>query len=609
MIANGPKINSDDEEPVNGLPLLRKRVAIMVVDMVESVRLIAQSEASVVAKWMRFTKAVRTDTLPKFHGTFVKSLGDGLMATFEDPRQALRAAEEMHLILDQMQRESIQGDSTIERVTVRIGLHCGEVVTDEIDIFGHSANVAARITTIGGPDEIVISSFLRDEISVGLDAELEDLGPRYFKHLNESIGIYRVLRQAAPSFSVPREDYESPLYPTLAVIPFESISASSDHISIGDLLSDAVIGHLGQTKSVKVVSRLSTKAFRNRNSSLSEIASKLGANFVLSGSYAVLGSGKKGKLVISAELASTTSSQVVWSDRLVGTISDLLAFESELCRNLARECYRAIFESESNKVWCQPFDTLAAYSLNLSGVKLLHASTPRDFNRSVEIFQALNERHSRFSEPYCWLGKWYVLRVIRGLSSDPRKDAQLALDACNRALDLNPNHSTAQALKGYTLCQVFADQEGSKFALDRAVEIMPSEIHAWLGKSLWEQHWGDAGSAVDYAKKAQSISPLDPQGSFLESILANAYSFNHQYALGIETAKKCLKLDRNHAPAIRGMLLSQVEMGLLDEAKVTAKNLLRVTPDLTLKSYQSMGNMESKARQRVYAAMLAVGIK
>jgi adenylate cyclase len=609
MNSNGPEINSLGEEPLKDLLLQRKRVVIMVIDMVESVRLIAQNESSVVARWMDFTKTVRTETIPKFQGNLVKSLGDGLMLTFKDPSQALMAGEEMHQILDQLHSKSIIQNASNERMAIRIGIHSGEVITDDIDIFGHSANVAARITSMGGPGEIIITGYLRDEISDGLDAEVEDLGPHFFKNLNESIGVYRVIRQQAPNISIPRKDYETPLYPTLAVIPFESVSMENEHLSIGDLLADGVIGHLGQTKSLKVISRLSTRAFRNRNSSLTEIASKLGANFVLSGSYIVSEPGKTGRLALNVELASVTSDQIIWSDRMVGTISDLIAFESELCRTIAHSCCRAILESELSKVWCQPFDTLSAYSLNLSGVKLMHASAPREFNRSLEVFQALSERHSRFSEPYAWRAKWHVLRVIRGLSSDPRADAQNALEACDRALNLNPMHSTAHALKGYTLCQVFADREGSKVALDNAVEIMPSEIHAWLGKSVWEQHWGDVAQAVVHAKKAQSISPLDPYGSFQESILAAAYTLNNEHELGISTAQNCLRLDRNHTPAIRTMLLSQVELGRMDDAKITAENLLRITPNFTLRSYQSMGNMDSNSRKRVYAAMSAVGIR
>jgi adenylate cyclase len=608
MNADRSKKKSLEEIHSDRAPV-RKRLVIMVIDMVESVRLIAKDEASVVAKWMAFTKAVRLETLPKFKGVMVKSLGDGLLITFEDSRIALKAADEMHVLLDRLQQKITATNTNSETITIRIGVHIGNVVADDTDIFGHSANVASRITTLAGPGEIVITSFLRDEISVGLDAEVEDLGAHYFKHLNESISVYRVLRQSATFFTAPPKDYELPLHPTLAVIPFEVTSTNEQHISIGDLLADGVIGHLGQTKALKVISRLSTKAFRNRDSSVLDIASKLGANFILSGRYVIQGSHPTEKLVLIAELASTASNQIVWSDKLVGAVSDLLSFESELCRTLARECYRAIFETESSKVWNQPFDTLAAYTLNISGVSLLHASSPRDFNRSIEVFQALNERHTRFSEPYAWQAKWHVLRVIRSLSPDPRKDAKLALDACNRALELNPKHSTAQAIKGYTLCQVFANKDESKIALDEAIEIMPSEVHAWLGKSVWEQHWGDSAKAVEHAKMASAISPLDPHGSFQESVLASAYSFNNQHALGIETAKRCLRLDRNHSPAIRGMLLSQVELGLMDDARETAKNLLQVTPELTLKSYLSMGNQDSKARQRVYAAMSAVGIK
>jgi adenylate cyclase len=587
---------------------LRHRKTILVVDMVESVRMIAENEESVVARWRRFSNAFRADHIKSLGGGLVKSLGDGMMLTFDRPIEALAVGRKMHITMNAINLEDTSAGLQVEQIFLRIGIHSGDVLADANDIYGHSANVAARIASLAAPGEIVITSAVRDQLVDGVDGQIEDLGARFVKHVDTPVQVYRVsdLDQRLASYTA--KEFGASLYPTIAVLPFESRGLVGEQYAIGELIADGVIGQLSTAKSLKVISRLSTTAFRARQASVGEIESKLGANFVLSGSYVPSASGNGTKLLVIAELSSVTTNQVLWSDRFQGSVEDLLAPESELSQELARACYFHVARVEAAKVWTEPLDTLSAYSLNLSGLSLLHASAKSEFNRAPEVFQALVERHNRYSEPLVWLAKWYVMRVIRGFSDNPRADAQRALDACKRALDLNPNHATARAVMGYTLCQVFEDKEASASALATAVETKPNEMHGWLYKSVWAQHWGDTQTAVNDAQRARELSPLDPHGYFLDAILASAYTFNNEHELGIQAAKRCLKLDRNHAPAIRTMILSQYELGLIDDAKKSASMLLEVTPDLTLKAYRSMGNMDSKARQRVYAAMQAVGI-
>ncbi len=588
---------------------LRHRKTILVVDMVESVRLMAENEVSVVARWMHFCHKFRVDQVSSLGGHLVKSLGDGLMLTFDSPVVALAVARSMHREMSVIHKNALRDEPDLEQIFLRVGIHTGEIVSDETDIYGHSANVAARITSLAAPREIIISAVVRDQLVDGIDGAIEDLGARFVKHVDEPMQIYRVSELDENLVVHSNKEYGAPLYPTIAILPFESRGVVGEQYAIGELIADGVIGQLSAAKSVKVISRLSTTAFRGRTASVGEIEAKLGANFVLSGSYVPSQSAGTGKLLVIAELSSVATNQVLWSERFQGSVDDLLAPESELCQELARACYFHICKDEAAKVWTEPLDTLSAYSLNLSGLSLLHASSKAEFDRAPLVFKTLVERHNRYSEPLVWLAKWYVMRVIRGFSITPREDAQRALDACSRALDLNPNHATARAVMGYTLCQVFEDKDASLKALNSAVETKPNEMHGWLYKSVWAQHWGDTQSAVRDAQRARELSPLDPHGHFLDAILASAYTFNDQHELGIQAAKRSLKLDRNHAPAIRTMLLSQYELGLVGDATKSASMLLEVTPDLTLKSYQNMGNMESKARQRVYRAMQAVGIK
>ena len=67
-----------------------------------------------------------------------------------------------------------------------------QFVADRHDIYGSDVNLTARIATLAGPGEIVISSELRDQLTDGLDAELEDLGDCHLKHVAEPVRAYRV---------------------------------------------------------------------------------------------------------------------------------------------------------------------------------------------------------------------------------------------------------------------------------------------------------------------------------------------------------------------------------------------------------------------------------
>ena len=204
--------------------------SILVVDMVESVRLMSENEASVISRWQAFTRKVRAETVPACGGSHVKSLGDGLMITFDAARDALAAARSIQVLIDQIHLENSRIEPNAERISVRVGVHCGDVVADDLDIYGHSANVASRITSIGGPGEIIVSAYVRDQLTEGLDCELEDLGPHFFKHLNESISVYRVDGHGLNATVKPSKEYEAPLYPTIAVIPFESRGVHTEHL-------------------------------------------------------------------------------------------------------------------------------------------------------------------------------------------------------------------------------------------------------------------------------------------------------------------------------------------------------------------------------------------
>ena len=574
------------------------------MDLVESVRLMAANESSAVQRWHAFVQHARGHVLPRHHGRHVKSLGDGLLAEFDSGPEALRAATALHGYFN----ESNLVAPSDQQFHLRAGLNAAEVYVDSIDIYGAGVNLAARVAALAGPDETVVTAEVRDLLTDGLDGEVHDMGECYLKHVPDPVRVWRVGATGPKPQLTPVHEHSGALLPAIAVIPFAARSNEPEHYAVGELVAEAVIGLLSRSPHLRVISRLSCTAFRQRDASLAEVGNPLGAQFVLSGSYLVVGTAGTGKLVITAELSEVRTSRVVWTERFNAEVGDLLQAESECAHRIALAASNAILSAETAKARVQPVATLSAYSLQLSAINLMHRSHVPDFEKGRDLLQALCERQPRASEVRAWLAKWHVLRVIRGISSAPAEDARRAMDACREALELAPDNPLALAVRGYALSQLMGDQDGAEKDIDQALSRAPNEVHAWLYRSVWSGHIGASGAAVQYALKARSLSPLDPHAYFVETVLATAYAADFQHENAIRVADTALRQDRLHPPALRALLLSQFEIGATADAQKTLATLLEATPGLTLASYRGIGSVLSPVRQRVALALRALGL-
>lgn len=180
-------------QEVGELPELKSvRRAILVVDLVESVRLIQDHEADVIDRWRRFVSEVRTQVIAPRAGRMVRHLGDGMLLEFEDPHLAMGAALD---IQHAMQRYNVGRDAAA-CMHLRVGAHLTEIKVDELDIFGPGVNLVARLAGLAAPGAIVCSAEFKEALVPWLDAEFEDLGDCWLKHIDRPVRAYRALAAA-----------------------------------------------------------------------------------------------------------------------------------------------------------------------------------------------------------------------------------------------------------------------------------------------------------------------------------------------------------------------------------------------------------------------------
>ncbi|WP_341909852.1 adenylate/guanylate cyclase domain-containing protein [Polaromonas sp. YR568] len=584
------------------LPLIthRSTKVLMVMDVVESVRLMELDEDDFVRRWQQLVAHAETQVLPLHGGRIVKSLGDGLMLEFASAQSCTKAA----FMLQQFSQQANAGQPADRRMHLRMGGHVAEFVADKHDIYGTDVNLTARFASLAEPGGLVISAELRDLIPTGLDADIEDMGECHLKHVPEPVQLFRAWPVGDRIKPLAEETEAGDFRPTIAVIPFEARSNEPEHFVVGELIADGVIAQLSRSADLRVISRLSTSAFRGRTNLVSQASSRLAASYVLSGSYVVSGN----RILITTELCDARRGDVIWAERVSGDTGDLLEAESALINTIASAANRALVDTEVQQSLVQPMPRLDSGSLLLGGIALMHRSSVRDFDRSRQVLEALQDRHGRSATPRAWLAKWYTMRVIRGFSDSPKKDTALALEQTRRALDLTPNNALSLAIEGYARCQLLGDSALAEARIAEAIALNPNESMAWLYRSVWSSMWGSSESSIDEAVVAAKLSPIDPLKYFYDLILATGYLIHRDYDKAIMLARRSLTMNRRHQPALRTLLMAQTESGATTDALETLILLKQEMPNLTVSSYLGMGSATSAARQRFANALRALGV-
>jgi adenylate cyclase len=568
-------LEGTDAQPVElGVPRVTR--AILIADIVESVRLLERNEAETISHWLVILDRLGSEIFPAFHGRLVRNLGDGVLVEFEQVTNAISAA----FAIQQACHHDNIGRPADSHIMLRIGIEVGEVLIVQHDVFGHTVNLAARLSTLAGPGEIVVSARVREQLTPVLDADVEDLGECYVKHLERPIRAYRV-GPPGPHPVLLGTVFHADIRPTIAIVPLAARNPTSEHQWTGEVLAEEIIRGLTRSPDLNVISRLSTAPFRGRGLLTADIGARLDADYVLSGSYSIDGD----KVTASAELAEAKSGRVVW----VGTVQDQLAAlvqgDCELVAQIVLEIRRAVMLRELERVRSQSLPTLRSYSLLMAAIALMHRMSLRDFEEARHLLETIIDRAKRQALPQAWLAQWFVLRWQQGWSPDPQQDAYRALECTKQALDADPDCSLALAVDGLVQTHFLKRLDLARARYHLAVETNPNDSLAWLLKGTTHAFMGQGHEAVDNTQRALRLSPLDPHRYYYESLAGTACLAAEDYEGALRYALSSLRANRTHTSTWRVATIAMWRLGRHDEAREAAQKLLTLEPGLTIERY------------------------
>jgi TolB-like protein len=309
---------------------IRRLAAILAADVAGYSRLIGADEEGTLNR----LRSIRADVIdPKItvhRGRIVKTTGDGLLVEFSSVVDALRCATEWHNGMVEL-NAAVPDD---DRIEFRIGIHQGDIVVDEGDIFGDGVNVAARLEGLADPGGICVSARVQEDAAGRLDVTFEDLGEQSLKNISRTIRVYRV-RLPKTRITSNEPDTKTTLLlpdkPSIAVLPFANISGDPEQEYFADGMVEEIITALSRIRWLFVIARNSSFTYKGQTVDVKQVGRELGVRYVLEGSVRKAGQ----RLRITGQLIDALTGAHLWADRFDGSLEDVFDFSgqgSDQCR-------------------------------------------------------------------------------------------------------------------------------------------------------------------------------------------------------------------------------------------------------------------------------------
>jgi len=488
----------------------RKLAAIVFTDIVGYTGLMGVDEQKAF-DLLRKNRQMQKPLIEKFNGTWIKEIGDGILASFSTVIEAVRCSMEIQ-----------KACNSINNLKLRVGIHLGDVVFEDNDVFGDGVNIAARLQALAPVGGILISESVNANIANKKDIKTKFVREDILKNVKEPIRIYEVITTLPDEFpgSMIKEQFEKLQEKSIAILPFVNMSNDSEQEYFSDGMAAEILNSLAPLKDLKIAGYTSSFQFKGKNIDLREVGEKLGINTVLEGSVRKYGN----KLRVTAQLINVQNGFCLWSEKYDRNMDDIFVIQDEIAFAITEKLKITLLEEEKDIIQKNPTNNKEAYDLYLKGQFYWNRRGP-GLQTALDYFEKAITLDPQFVLAYAGLANVYS--ELGFLALLPPHEAMLkARNAADKVVELEP------LVEAYTcLAYVSAfyewDWVKAKKQFQKAFAINPGYAQAHYQYSMYLSFVElDNERAIKEAKKAVELeSLLSIPHSMLSATLLEAGQF------------------------------------------------------------------------------------
>ena len=559
----------------------RRLAAILAADVAGYSRLTGLDEEGTHVRLRERLRGLADPKISEHRGKVVKHTGDGVLAEFGSVVDAVRCAIEV-------QRGMAEQNATmpqVKRIEFRIGIHVGDIIVDDNDIFGDGVNIAARLEGIAEPGGVCISDDAQRQVRGKVDFAFEDMGPQNLKNIVEPMRAWRLRMNASGSPAAPIEPpVEStqalalPDKPSIAVLPFQNMSGDPEQEYFADGMVEEITTALSRFKWLFVIARNSSFTFKGKAVDVKEVGRRLGVRYVLEGSVRKA----SGKVRITGQLVDAVTGAHIWADRFERDMADVFALQDEVTVAVVSAIQPKLFQTEIAMATRRRPENLTAYDLFLRAMQQFYLSTREGLAEAIRLAHRALELDPQFGLVTALAGVCHMQRVLYGYAVDPQFDRKEAVRLLRLALSIDDGDPDTIAMAAIISAYMVGDCEREIEMANRAVALNPNSFLAWSSRGHVFRIAGLPEEAIRSFERAIRTSPVDPRLHLMFVGMGMAFIELRRFDEAIVAGKKAQRQNPSFPPASFCLASAFAHLGRDGEAREAAARLLETDPAFTI---------------------------
>ena len=554
----------------------RRLAAIVCADVAGYSRMMGADEEGTHVTFKAHRSAIYPVIL-NHGGRLVKNTGDGFLLEYPSVVGALQSSIEIQTLMAE-RNARLPADRLMQ---FRLGVHMGDVMADEDEVFGDGVNIAVRLESVATPGGLAVSGKAYQEASKHIHVPLVDAGSRRFKNIEEAISVWtwdpggseRRSQDSHNKSNLPAQ-YRTAI---VGVLPFVNLSDKTEEY-FSDGLTEDLIHALSLQSFFRVLSRNATFSFKGKNLSTRLIAREIDATYLIQGSVRRAGN----KVRVAAELIAPESGEQLWASRYDSDIDDLFAMQDELTTSLSAAIAPEIFRAEASAPARSSADP-TAWDRFLRGLSHYYRHTKADFEASIDLFRQAIVLDPTLAIAHAYLATIMIQGVQYGWISSTSQLWTEAMQLAESSVRLDPRSSFAFSILSY-MHAMEGRHEAAMDAAKRAVKLNPYDMGARgiLGISHFVS--GEHQQAVELFSMAVQRGNSDPRYQWA-GLLAFSHYLLGQYDASLSWAREALYLNPNHLQVLGVRPAALAQSGRAEEAARATEVLLTNFPGFTVERH------------------------
>ena len=552
----------------------RRLAAVLAADVAGYSRLMGIDEEGTLARLKAVRKALVDPTIAKHRGRIVKTTGDGMLVEFASAVDAVRSAVEVQSGMAE-QNAALPQDHRIE---FRIGIHVGDIIIDDNDIFGDGVNIAARLEGITDPGGVCISDDTYRQIRDRVDAAFDDKGETALKNIARPVRVFALTgtKQLVTRVINPAHHLSLPDKPSIAVLPFQNMSGDPEQEYFADGMVEDIITALSRVKWFFVIARNSSFTYKGKHVDIRQVGRELGVRYVLEGSIRKSGN----RVRITGQLIEAATGNHVWADKFEGGLEDVFELQDRITETVVAAIEPNLQVAEIRRSSFKPTDNLDAYDLYLRALSQQYAHTRENLDQALVLLNKAIILDPDYAFAKAFAAFIHCLRNSQTWATpdDMARGGQLAYQALLSSRD----EPTTIAFAAHALAWLTRDFDTALAAMDRALLLNPNSAHI-LTRSGWLRVWvSDADGAIPAFLRAMRLSPVDPEIGYSLGGIAYAYLLKGENEKSLEYARRCSHEMPRWISAWAAVAMASIKLNRQHEAFEAVRHVKELSPTYSI---------------------------